>query len=482
MSIITRSKFKGIKLNKINHYIRLINENLNTELEESIYWQNSVSILMNFLNENNFTQYEGLNITDKTISNLISRLIKKKELKSINKNNFLPSKDIMRRNNKSVIPTFIADIEELNNLRNQSYGKLDQNQIRKRNLSNAIDAMAAFREQMASIRPKKEKKQKFGVTGMDDLLKVVATLKQDVKQIKDAQSVQSANEWIQRHKLDDIYEARGKDLDGDGTPEVVVQTKNGQKPVIINGYTTVPSLFPYRNAYYTTYPTVDRRKEAHKQGINLRRFINSIYEPQYDQSGRYVTGYSGEGWQDFETSLHNAGIDPQRFIKPKGRSTYQAFVSKCVSPIYQAIKYLNGAKLPFSLTDMASVIWNQFALLPAMVYVYGEEILNVADDQWKNLRGKKAVKEAIEFIVHDYLINPVKIADFVPTACEMCNKSGLPVNPEHIPLVAKATIAIILRGINALPPNPSDFNKWFDANVQSQVQALQTSAIVEEPE
>ena len=483
MSIITRSKFKGIKLNKINHYIRLINENLNTELEESLYWQNSVSILMNFLNENNFTQYEGLNITDKTISNLISRLIKKKELKSINKNNFLPSKDIMTRN-KPVIPTLIDNIEELNNLRNQSYGKLDQNQIRKRNLSNAIDAMAAFREQMAAIRPKKEKKQKYGVTGMDDLLKVVATLKQDVKQIKDAQSVQSANEWIQRHKLDDKYEAIGKDLDNDSIPEVVVQTKDTKKPVIINGYTTVPSLFPYRNAYYTTYPTVDRRKEAHKQGINLRRFINSIYEPQYDQSGRYVTGYSGEGWQDFETSLHNAGIDPQRFIKPKGRSTYQAFVSKCVSPIYQAIKYLNGAKLPFSLTDMASVIWNQFALIPAMVYVYGDNISSVSDEQWKNLRGKKSVKTAIAVIVNDYLVNPVKISELVPTACEMCNKFDMPVEPEHIPLVSKVTIAIIIRGLDALPPNSEEFVAWFDQNVQPQLPALesQSQAIVEEPD
>ena len=185
-----------------------------------------------------------------------------------------------------------------NELRNQTYGKLSQNQVRKSNLSNAIDATALFREQIASIRPKKEKKRKFGVTGMDDLLKVVATLKQDVKQIKETQSVQSANEWIQRHKLDDKYEAIGKDLDNDSIPEVVVQTKDTHKPVIINGYTTFPSLFPYRNAYYSTYSTVDKRKEAHKQGKNLRRLFNNIYEPQYDQSGRYVTGYSGEGWQD----------------------------------------------------------------------------------------------------------------------------------------------------------------------------------------
>ena len=386
--------------------------------------------------------------------------------------------------NKPVIPTFIGEIAELNELRNQSFDKLEQNQVRKRDLTNAINAMSLFREQMAAIRPKKEKKQKYGVTGMDDLVKLVATLKQDVKQIKDAQSVQSANEWIQRHKLGDLYEARGKDLDGDGKPEVVVQTKNGQKPVIVNGYTTVPTLFPYRNAYYTTYPTVDQRKEAHKQGMNLRGWINSIYEPQYDETGRAVTNYSGEGWQDFENHLTKAGIDPQRLIKPKGRSTYQAFVSRCVSPIYQAIKYLNGAKLPFSLTEMASVIWNQFALIPAMVYVYGDNISSVSDEQWKNLRGKKSVKTAIAIIVNEYLVNPVKISELVPTACEMCNKSDMPVESEHVPLVSKVTIAIIMHGLGALPPNPSNFNEWFDQNVQPQMTALEaqatTPAIVEE--
>ena len=85
--------------------------------------------------------------------------------------------------------------------------------------------------------------------------------------------------------------------------------------------------------------------------------------------------------------------------------------------------------MPFSLTDMASVIWNQFALLPAMIYVYGEAITSVSESQWKNLRGKKVVKSAIEIIVNDYLNDPIKISSFVPTACEMCNKMDMPVEP-----------------------------------------------------
>lgn len=372
---------------------------------------------------------------------------------------------------KSVIPAIIEDVESLNELRQSTYDKLAEEDFKKKDLSKAINDMSFFREHMASIRPTKVKKQKYGNKGMEDLVKIVATLKQDVKQIKDAQSVQSANEWIHRHKLDGLYEATGRDLDNDSIPEVVVQTKSGKKPVIVNGYTTVPSLFPYRNAYYSAYPTVDQRKEAHKQGLNLRGWINSIYSPEYDETGRRVNAFTGEQYKDFERKLKNAGIKESKLIKPKGRSTYQSFVSRCIAPIYQAIKYINGAKLPFSLTDMASVIWNNFALIPAMEYVYGEGITSVSDEQWKNLRNKKDVKLALEYIVHDYLVNPVKIADFVPTACEMCNKSDMPVEPEHIPLVAKATIAIIIIGLNDLPDDPSTFEQWFDESVQPRLSA-----------
>ena len=372
---------------------------------------------------------------------------------------------------RSVIPDLIEDVEGLNQLRDQTYANLEQNEFKKKDLSKAISDMAFFRDHMAGIRPKKEKKQKYGTVGMDDLVKIVTTLKQDVKQIKDAQSVQSANEWLSRHKLDDIYEATGRDLNNDNIPEVVVQTKNGHKPVIVNGYTTVPSLFPYRNAYYTTYPTYNQRKEAHKQGMNLRTYIDNIYDPRYDDSGRKITSYAGNDWRTWENNLKRAGIKESQLIKPKGRSTYQAFVARCIAPIYQAIKYLNGTKPPFPLTAMASVIWNNFILIPAMFYVYGDGIRSVSDEQWKNLRGKKDVKLAIEFSVRDYLTNPVKIADFVPTVCEMCNKADMPVVEDHIPLVAKVTVAIILVGIDALPPDPSIFETWFDQNVQPQLQA-----------
>ena len=54
MSILTRNNFKGVKLDKLNKYIKLINEKLNVTIHETPSWQGSVSNLKNFLNENHF--------------------------------------------------------------------------------------------------------------------------------------------------------------------------------------------------------------------------------------------------------------------------------------------------------------------------------------------------------------------------------------------------------------------------------------------
>lgn len=483
MSILTKNNFKGVKLDKLNQYIRLINESLNVKIFESPSWQGSVSNLKNFLNENNFIQHEGLRINDKSISNFISRLTRKITLKTFNENNFLTSNKTMTRK-RPVIPELITNVDELNKMREKSYSGLSEQGYKRKDLGEAINEMAMYRQKMAEIRPKKkEKKSKYGNKGMDELVKIVTKLNQDIKQIRDTQSVVSANDWINRHGLKDLYEAKGRDLDGDGIPEVVVQTRDAlQKPVIVNGYTTVPSLFPYRNAFYKAYPSYDERKEAHKKGINLRSWINNIYQPEYDEWGMSVDTYKGEDWRKFEDSIKAAGIDDKHLIKPKKRSTYQAFVARCISPIYQAVKYIHVHKLPFTLTEMASVIWNQFALHPAMEYVYGEDVRHVDDDQWKNLRGKKAVKNAISYIVDDYLRNPIKIGEFVPTVCEMCNLSGMPVEKSDVPLVAKVTVVIIALGIDALPPDPNDFEKWYKQYIESHPQALPSLPIVEEPD
>ena len=116
MSILARTNFKGVKLDKLNQYIRLINESLNEQINISTSWQGSVSNLKNFLNDNNFALYEGSRINDKSISNFVSRL---NNFQNKNYNlNFLA----INKMNKSKIPQLINNVSQLNQMRDSSNG------------------------------------------------------------------------------------------------------------------------------------------------------------------------------------------------------------------------------------------------------------------------------------------------------------------------------------------------------------------------
>ena len=86
-------------------------------------------------------------------------------------------------------------------------------------------------------------------------------------------------------------------------------------------------------------------------------------------------------------------------MRPKDKTPYQAFVSEVVKPLYKVVQEINAfVKQPTSpqlLTKVAATMWNQTILIPAMVYVHGENVLNVADNEWKKLRNKTEVKNAI---------------------------------------------------------------------------------------
>ena len=51
------------------------------------------------------------------------------------------------------------------------------------------------------------------------------------------------------------------------------------------------------------------------------------------------------------------------------------------------------------------MIWNQTILIPAMIYVYGEGVMNVSDEEWVKLRSRTDVKTAIKYRVVEYLNN-----------------------------------------------------------------------------
>ena len=461
MTKLLQKYFRGISMKAVNNYIETINEYLNEGIRKGANWTSAVKNLSTYLNEHDFVQHEGIAINDDTIDEFITRI------KTENNNdnlNFLPV------NKLEVQPMSKPQVFQSNVLdqyRNSYSNGLRNQQFATRNLSNdlgKIHAYSEFFKERGSPFPKKEKKQKIGKLGMDQLTQIVLDLNQDVKQIKDAQSLEGAQAWVQKHGPE-LYHVEDADINGDNIPDIIVKNKEG-KNVIVNGYTTGDSTYPYRYSYYTEYPTAEKRKEARQSGVTFREHIKGLYNSQYDDYGikiqRDSSGnplFANKEGMKFEAAMKRAGYE--KIMRPKDKTPYQAFVTGVVKPLYDVVKKINSilGKSTQSqlLTKVAATIWNQTILLPAMVYVYGNEVLQVSDSDWKKLRNKGEVKNAILQYVQFYLGSSKNLLSFIPLFIEVCNKSDNPIPQEFeqwIPRFLKARL------LNKSIPGINDEEGW----------------------
>lgn len=346
-------------------------------------------------------------------------------------------------------PEVFVNIPSLLENRNKYLTYLTANNVERKDLNKALSDMQRYKEfYNEHPLPKPPKKEKYGVHGMNQLADIVLNMKRDIKQIKNAQSLAGAKQWVEDHG-EDRYEAQETDINGDNIPDIVVQRKNEKGElipndyVIVNGYTTADSTFPYRRAYYTEYPTKEARKEAKELGLDYRGFINSMYNPQYDEYGMKIQGFANQQGKEFARQAKAAGY---KVIMPHNRSPYQAFTAQIIKPIYDVFKTgLNDPRLSgTAFSKIASFIWNQAILAPAMSHVYGSEVFDVEDEQWKKLRNKKPVKEAIHRIVVNYLTQPQYTFDFVPIFVDLLLQMGIQINMEtaqtHVPVYLRARL------------------------------------------
>ena len=461
MEKLQQKHFRGITVKQLNLYIETINDYLNEHIPVVTNWSTTVKHLSDYLNEHDFIKHEGIAINDDTIDDFITRIQNENNNDNLN---FLPDNKLNQMTTK---PT-VYQSSVLDNYRDKYFKGLNQQHYAQRNLGNDLDkiqAYSAFYNERGSPFPKKEKKQKIGKLGMDQLTEIVLGLNQDVKQIKDAQSLEGAQAWVQKHGPE-LYHVEDTDINGDNIPDIIVKNKEGQN-VIVNGYTTGESTYPYRYAYYTQFPTAERRKEARQNGETFREYIKGLYNPQYDDFGIKIQRDSNgnplfgskEGLQ-FESKIKNSGYT--KIIRPKDKTPYQAFVSGVVKPMYDVVKLINQVmKRPTNsqlLTKVAAIMWNQTILIPAMVYVYGKEVMQVQDSEWKKLRNKAEVKTAILHYVQYYLGNEKNMLEFVPLFIEVCDHSDNPIHPdlkEWIPSFVKAR----LLNIKSMP-SLNDKNAW----------------------
>lgn len=332
-------------------------------------------------------------------------------------------------------PKIYTNIDSLQNNRNAYMNHLSTIQAPKMDLNKTLNDMQTYQQFYAEHPfPKKAKKEKFGVEGMSQLAQIVLDMNKDIKQIKEAQSLAGAQEWVNKHGSE-RYVANERDINGDSIPDIVVQRKdeNGNPIandyVIVNGYTTAESTYPYRHAYYTQFPTRDDRKQARLDGENYHQFINGMYNPQYGPDHMTITSYANQAGQTFAAKVKKAGYS--KIIEPHNKTPYQLFTSYVIKPIWDVFKLNYGNALSATLlTKIAANIWNQAIVVPAMFYVYGDQVQNVDDVQWKKLRNKKEVKEAVKRIVLPYL-NSVKLTfDFLPAFVDLLGQNGIQV-PEY---------------------------------------------------
>lgn len=56
---------------------------------------------------------------------------------------------------------------------------------------------------------------------MDELTKIILNLNQDVKQIKDTQSFEGANVWLEK-RGPELYKINNEDVNSDSIPDVII--------------------------------------------------------------------------------------------------------------------------------------------------------------------------------------------------------------------------------------------------------------------
>ena len=362
-------------------------------------------------------------------------------------NNFLTDKDMSQ---PEPFPRVQFANDAMQRLRRQSTARLGN--INTVDLANARNTI---QQRQRNINPNlhpRTKKNKYGITGMDDLIRVVVNLKNDVKQIREAQSVESANDWIQSHGYDDLYNVVEEDLDDDGYPEVVVKDNSG-KNVIVNGYTTEPSLFPYRKQYYSTHAT-----KASRKNNPWKNYIkNEFYHPVFDATGRTVQSISEDAAQ-FDDLISSHGYT--RNMRPKKHSSYQAFTARCITPFYQALKYLNHHNVPFKLAQLSAYIWKEIVRNPALVHVYGENVLQEVTDakELTKLCNQREVKDAIENIVVPYISDPKGMfEDILPIVIDQWRQHGFNMSADNVRDFILTSYALVN---NVALPNRAEFGNW----------------------
>ena len=124
--------------------------------------------------------------------------------------------------------------------------------------------------------PRTAKATEAAEDAMNAMLRIILTHKKEMQKLPQFSSLPSANAWLNKHPNSGLRAAL-KDLDNDGTHEIVLYNKAGQ-PVIVNGYKLRPSDYATRNHYWGTHPEEkDRIEETYREWVR-----DKVYDVKVD--------------------------------------------------------------------------------------------------------------------------------------------------------------------------------------------------------
>lgn len=274
-------------------------------------------------------------------------------------------------------------------------------------------------------------------SGMDQLAQIVAGLYKDVKLIKSASNLAGAQRYASKHKG---WVATKEDITGpnkvpDGVDEILIRDKHGNIRVV-NGWTTIPSKFAERQAYYDNVPTWTEAELASRTDLtpmgkklmvgrpkfSMKKFKHDFNEMVPDIVNGIYTGKWNYGISDFEGN----GVKAMRGdrIKPAPKALFTQMIKEVWDhekeriPVENRLDvyrvWSNGEYLTKVVIPSLTAIGVEYNSLP-----YKEDVAKQTN--------KKHFKDAALRILYDYSQNSGEFYDDVGgDLSEIINRNASP--------------------------------------------------------
>lgn len=255
--------------------------------------------------------------------------------------------------------------------------------------------------------------------GMDKLADIVLNDKRDLKRINSAITLEGARKYAA--KLGSNYVANIEDLNNDGIQDVIIRRGENGPVVVVNGWTTTASDFPYRKEYYEAFPSRKARKDY---GGNMKQYFNDLVNTEYDDYGNVVS-YNVP--PELQKIINSGGF---KQMKPRDKSAYQMFTSSIISSMFPTVAAEVGVADKSLLLSVAAEVWNICITTPFYAQLLGgiDNLRNLHNNpkEFKKFTNKNAVKQALK----EYVIQ--LIIEFENGNYDFTNNAILPVLRETI--------------------------------------------------